>query len=151
MFHLHLLISSFPPWRNLSDPSRCYLFSIFKDNHIGHSVLQRFSLLIASIPYALVTLATGFDSPVLLVASSVLAGVAAALLWTAHGHLVTSMARVSEIGLYSGVFFGLFKLNGLVGNLLLGLLRMFQVERWLQFFILTVIAIFGTSLLLLIR
>jgi len=105
------------------------------------------SLIVASVPYGIFTLATGLTSTAFLIGSSIMVGFAAALLWIAHGHMVTQLAEKHELGFYSGIFFGLFKLNGLVGNLLLGLLRIFEVEVWLQFLVLMIISSMGTLLL----
>eukprot|EP01113_Clastostelium_recurvatum_P035722 TRINITY_DN5010_c0_g1_i5.p1 TRINITY_DN5010_c0_g1~~TRINITY_DN5010_c0_g1_i5.p1 ORF type:complete len:415 (+),score=81.28 TRINITY_DN5010_c0_g1_i5:161-1405(+) len=52
--------------------------------------------------------------PLYLVASA-LCGAGAAILWTAQGTLLTNSSTSSNIGFHSGLFFGIFQINSVVG------------------------------------
>ena len=56
------------------------------------------------------------DQLLLMIPSAILLGVGAAVLWTAQGSYLTLCANELNLGLYNGVFFFLFIMNQLVGN-----------------------------------
>jgi MFS family permease len=49
--------------------------------------------------------------------TAALLGMGAAVLWTAQGAFITSLARDQERGKYVGIFWGIFSASGIVGNL----------------------------------
>ena len=56
------------------------------------------------------------DQLLLMIPSAILLGVGAAVLWTAQGSYLTLCANELNLGMYNGVFFFLFIMNQLVGN-----------------------------------
>ncbi len=52
------------------------------------------------------------------------------------------------MGFYSGVFFALFQLSGIIGNLITAALLALKLEQWIIFIILFALALGGTFLLL---
>eukprot|EP01129_Flabellula_baltica_P005836 TRINITY_DN2140_c0_g1_i4.p1 TRINITY_DN2140_c0_g1~~TRINITY_DN2140_c0_g1_i4.p1 ORF type:complete len:331 (-),score=57.15 TRINITY_DN2140_c0_g1_i4:21-1013(-) len=54
-------------------------------------------------------------------------GVGAALLWSSVGAFVTNWSHPDDLGKNNGIFFGIFQVNLLIGNLLIGIL--FSVEN----------------------
>jgi len=109
-------------------------------------LLIRISIIVSSAPYALIVLAAGFSYSAPIIICAVFVGFGAALLWIAHGDLLTRCSRGKYMGLYSGVFFAIFQLSGIVGNLLVGVLSLIGVPLWLQYVTLFAIACVGVVL-----
>lgn len=108
----------------------------------------RRSLFFSSLFYPLFILAVVAHTPWILYAASLLLGVAASILWTAHGTSFSKAAGV-RVGFYTGLFFSLLSLGRAVTTFLTGL----AVERfpeWIIFSALAVLAGVGCVLLLLL-
>jgi len=128
-----------------------FFFAIF--NFFSPAVIDkigpRVSMIVGGIPYVLFVLASCFTNSIILIGSAVLLGLGAATLWTAHGEFLTQIAG-AEMGAFSGIFFGIFQMSGIIGNLLTGALMKMGVSIFWIFFILFCIAAVGVSMLLLL-
>lgn len=88
--------------------------------------------------------------------ASVLVGVAAAVLWTAQGNLLTINSTDSTIGRNSGLFWALLQLSLIFGNLYIyltwqGKPHISDKDRQTVFILLTVISLVGNFLFFLIQ
>jgi MFS family permease len=87
-----------------------------------------------------------------------LIGIGASILWTAQGAYISNCAALHEqahglpatstLGYFNGLFFSLFQVNQLVGNLLAALLFKADVSQRTIFIIMTTICAFGCFTLL---
>lgn len=88
--------------------------------------------------------------------ASVLVGIAAAVLWTAQGHVLATNSTDSTIGRNSGIFWALLQFSLFFGNLYIycawhGHVRITDKDRQTVFISLTVISLVGCFLFFLIR
>jgi MFS family permease len=77
----------------------------------------RRALLAATFAFVLFLLANLYPVLPLLIPASVLLGVGASVLWTAHGAYLSAHGDSSTFGLYSGIFFAIFMAHLVLGNL----------------------------------
>jgi len=83
---------------------------------------------------------------ILLILSSIVTGAAASVLWSSHGLFLTQVH--GDIGTNTGVFFGIFMTNSLIGNLSAGVLLQFEFDIHLVFGLFALVAILGFVVLL---
>jgi len=79
---------------------------------------EKTALIISSATYAFFVAANIHVIPALLLASSALLGLGASVLWTAQGAFLVRNSLSQDLGKNSGIFFGIFQTNQLIGNLL---------------------------------
>jgi len=79
------------------------------------------SLAIGASGYVLFIAANIQGIPVLLIIGAICNGFGAAVLWTSQGTYVTQWSRKEDLGKNSGIFFAIFQLNQLIGNLFTGI------------------------------
>jgi MFS family permease len=83
--------------------------------------------------------------------SAVIAGLAATLIWTAQGQLIVMYSSPATRGAAFGIFFALFRVSDVLGNLLLGLLRSTLNQSDSTLFVcFTGISLLGTAVLALL-
>lgn len=121
----------------------------------------RSTLIISSMTYAFFIAVNIKYHKWALYITAFLLGLGAALLWTAQGVYVTiatnkheqvnNLVSSSTRGLMNGMFFGLFQLHQVIGNLLVSFLFRLNFEQWIIFTIMTIIAGLGTLSLALLR
>jgi len=73
-----------------------------------------------------------------LIPGAAIIGFGAAVLWTAQGAFMAKCSTESTLGFHSGVFFGLFQLNAIIGNLMAALVLFLGKGISLVFWILFV-------------
>jgi len=118
-------------------------------------------LIAGAFTYALFVAANIHYVEGLLYASSALMGVGASVLWTAQGAYISNCAALHEqannlpatstLGYFNGLFFSLFQVNQLVGNLLAAILFKADVSQQTIFIVMTCICGFGVSTLFLLQ
>lgn len=113
----------------------------------------KFALLVAGVPYALYILSAAIPwyipSTIALLVMGFVCGLGSALYWVAHGDFMVRNARFmnkNRMGIFSGLFFSIFSLNGFCGNIINALLILWKVPQWLQFTILSIGAFIGVSI-----
>jgi len=79
-----------------------------------------------------------------LIPASVLIGWGASILWTAQGAYLAKNSTSKTMGYHSGVFFGLFMMNAVVGNLMAGTLVHFHGSTEVLVIVLFVIGVVAT-------
>lgn len=77
----------------------------------------RRALVIAMFTFFIFLLANLYPVFELLIPTSILLGVGASVLWTAHGAYLSAHGDSSTFGLYSGIFFAIFMAHLVLGNL----------------------------------
>jgi MFS family permease len=108
-------------------------------------------MLLSSVIYILYVLFSGFNFSFIILIFSVLLGFAASILWTAQGNYISNISSENKIGMNSGIFFGIFNLSIIFGNLIVGILFSFDMPLWITFLILFGIGFIGIVLLLFIK
>jgi len=113
----------------------------------------KYALILGGLPYPLFVISAGIPyvplAKALLLLNGAILGMGAALFWVAHGDFIVRNAKYKaspkqkRIGLFSGLFFSIFSLNGLFGNLLNGWMKWMGVVQWMLFGILGVLALAG--------
>jgi MFS family permease len=131
--------------------SLCVLYIFFAFSNLISPVVvsrlgPRMGLFLGAIPYAIFVLAACFTSDAALIITAGVLGIGAAILWTAHGTFLTQCAG-NDMGFYSGVFFGIFQMNGILGSLIAASLLQVGLDQFWTFFILFVIAVIGVIML----
>jgi len=79
------------------------------------------SLVIGATGYIMFIAANINGFPVFLIIGAIFNGFGAAILWTSQGTYVTQWSRKEDLGRNSGIFFAIFQLNQLIGNLFTGI------------------------------
>lgn len=100
--------------------------------------------------YVTYTLFAAFNWKWTIVISSILVGFAASILWTSQGDYITKIAG-KNMGLFSGVFFGLFFISLIFGNILVSTLLTFGLPTYVTFLILFGIGVLGVFILCFLR
>jgi MFS family permease len=116
------------------------------DNRIG----SRFAMILASLGYVLYVLSMSLGLWYVTMAASIVLGFSAACLWTSQGAFMVLIAE-KDVGLFTGIFFGIQQWSSIIGNLLSALLIGLKIPYWLIFCILGGIGLFGSLLLGLLR
>ncbi|EGC33987.1 hypothetical protein DICPUDRAFT_92306 [Dictyostelium purpureum] len=125
-----VLFTAFSPTQNLQTTlnksvgsyslSILYAFlsvSNFISPFVINSLGERLSLIVGALAYSVYIAANiKILEPTLFIAAGVL-GVGGAILWTAQGSFVIQCSTESTIGFNTGLFFALFQLNQVIGNL----------------------------------
>jgi hypothetical protein len=121
----------------------------------------RLTLILSSLTYVLFIAANIKFNVWALYISSFLLGLGAALLWIAQGVYVTlsinKYERANDLppsstgGFINGLFFGLFQINLIIGNLLASLLFHLKYPQWIIFTIMTAIAGCGSFTFIFLR
>jgi len=131
--------------------SLCVLYAFFAFTNLVSAVVvkklgSRTSLFIGAVPYCAFVLTAAFNSNIALIVVGAFVGIGAAILWTAHASFLSFNAG-EDMGFYSGLFFGIFQINGILGNVLTGALLNAGISQFYIFSILTVISIVGLVLI----
>ena len=110
---------------------------------------SKLSLIVGASPYCLFILSASFTNAQswLLITAAVLNGMGGAILWTSHGKYLIELAG-ADLGSSSGIFFGIFSLNGIIGNMLAGVLLLFRVSIFWTFFVLFCLAVVGILMMI---
>ncbi|KAN0029755.1 hypothetical protein ACTA71_007892 [Dictyostelium dimigraforme] len=125
-----VLFSAFSPTQNLQttinknigSDSLAVLYAFLSvTNFISPFVIlnlgERLSLIVGTLTYSAYIAANIKVLVPTLYASSVLLGIGGAVLWTAQGSFVIRCSTESTIGANTGLFFALFQVNQIIGNL----------------------------------
>jgi MFS transporter, NAG-T family, sugar:H+ symporter len=138
------------------------LYSVFMVTNIVSSAIvsrlgPKLALIFGSMTYVLYVAANIIYTPWSMYPAGFLLGVGAAVLWTAQGVYITrcsgyhevanDLPLKSSIGFFNGLFFSIFQVNQLLGNLLVALLFLQDVATNVIFIITSLIAASGTVLL----
>ena len=100
----------------------------------------KLSLIIGDLAYIPFIISSGFDSAAFSLIAAAVLGVGAGMLWAAHGVTLTSCSETkATLGLFSGIFLGLYQINQLFGNLSAALF-MGKIGQKLLFIIFGIIA-----------
>jgi MFS family permease len=109
--------------------------SLFIASPIANLLPPRFALLIGGAAYIPLTAANLYPRWATLIPAAVVLGCGAGVLWTAQGSYLTAAASnyarsknkepKSAMGLFTGIFFSIFQLTQVVGNLVAGCIFMF--------------------------
>jgi MFS family permease len=109
--------------------------SLFIAAPIANLLPPRFALLVGGAAYIPLTVANLFPAWATLIPAAVVLGCGAGILWTAQGSYLTAAASnyarsrnkepKSAMGLFTGIFFSIFQLTQVVGNLVAGCILMF--------------------------
>ena len=121
----------------------------------------RLTLIISSLTYVSFIASNIKYNVWTLYISSFFLGFGAALLWTAQGVYVTlsinkyeqvnGLPQSSTVGFINGIFFGLFQLHQIIGNLIVSILFRLKFHQWIIFTVMTAIAGCGTLGLVFLR
>eukprot|EP01027_Heterolobosea_sp_BB2_P005155 GEZU01007911.1.p1 GENE.GEZU01007911.1~~GEZU01007911.1.p1 ORF type:complete len:481 (+),score=140.46 GEZU01007911.1:134-1576(+) len=111
----------------------------------------RVCMFLGAIPYSLFVLSSVKYYTWTNYTASFLLGLGAATIWVAQGDYLTRCAGQGNIGLYSGIFFGIFQLNNIVGNALAAILQEFHVSDSVIFLTLFIISVVGVLMLIILR
>ncbi|CAF0759877.1 unnamed protein product [Rotaria sp. Silwood1] len=121
----------------------------------------RLTLILSSLTYVLFIACNIKYNKWTLYICAFLLGFGAALLWTAQGVYVTistnkheqinNLIPSSTRGFMNGIFFGLFQLHQIIGNLLVSFLFHLNFDQWIIFTIMTSIAGLGMLSLIFLR
>ncbi|KAK5583580.1 hypothetical protein RB653_005177 [Dictyostelium firmibasis] len=125
-----ILFSAFSPTQelqttvnqNLGSDSLAVLYAFLSiTNFISPFVIlklgERLSLIVGTLTYSAYIAANIKVITPTLYGASVLLGIGGAILWTAQGSFVIQCSTESTIGANTGLFFALFQVNQIVGNL----------------------------------
>jgi len=96
----------------------CFAFSNFFANTVVKKLGERISLTLGGFCYVSFLAAHLYPQPYTLIPTAALLGFGAAILWTAQGSYLAKNSDDATLGFHSGVFFGLFFVNAIVGNLM---------------------------------
>ncbi|KAL9644934.1 hypothetical protein ABK040_004428 [Willaertia magna] len=141
-----------------------FSFSNFLAPAICKFLSDKWTLFIGALCYSFFVFSAAFDSDWLLYSSAVVNGFGAAILWTAQGSLLTKSANYNQLvasknyddnnsttnekkkggevmGFFSGLFFAIYQLNFIIGNLLTGALINAGISNFWIFTILGIIAL----------
>eukprot|EP01119_Soliformovum_irregulare_P008653 TRINITY_DN2175_c0_g1_i1.p1 TRINITY_DN2175_c0_g1~~TRINITY_DN2175_c0_g1_i1.p1 ORF type:complete len:417 (-),score=72.33 TRINITY_DN2175_c0_g1_i1:19-1245(-) len=120
--------------------SVCNLFA----NVIVQRVGEKLCLVIGAATYVAYLGANLYPRMYTLIPASVLIGWGASILWTAQGSYLAKNSTNETMGFHSGVFFGLFMLNAVIGNLMAGTLTYFHESTTVLVWILFAIGVIAT-------
>jgi len=154
-----VLFSAFSPTQNLETTLNADLgflslsilygflsLSNFISPMVINKIGQKFSLIIGTLAYVLYIAANiKVTAPTLCIASAIL-GVGGAILWNAQGAFVIRCSTEKTLGLNTGIFFALFQINQVIGNLGTGVLINHGLSIFVLFIILSAVcasSIFG--------
>eukprot|EP01080_Neovahlkampfia_damariscottae_P006880 gene6880-11042_t len=132
------------------------LYFIFSLSNFFSPTIEKFvgskiCMIAGSLVYILYVLFAGFNFAWLLIVFSIFLGFAASILWTAQGNYISSVSSEDKLGFNSGLFFGLFFLSIIFGNLIVGVLFSFDIPLWMTFLILFCIGLVGIVMLFFIK
>jgi MFS family permease len=108
-------------------------------------------MIIGAVPYVVFVLAVVLKNAILNIISSVFLGIGGALLWNAHGEMMSRCAEDKDMGFFSGIFFSILSVNGMLGNGVIGIMLSLGISRVWSFGALFFVAAIGVFLLLLVR
>ncbi|KAF2071472.1 hypothetical protein CYY_007206 [Polysphondylium violaceum] len=111
---------------------------------------EKISLIIGTLAYVLYIAANIKVTPETLCIASGILGIGGAILWTAQGSFVIRCSTEKTLGLHTGIFFALFQVNQIIGNLGTGVLLNHGLNLSILFIILSAVcasSIFGFLLL----
>jgi len=112
---------------------------------------EKVSLLIGAACYCVYIAANIVVTEPTLLGASAIIGFGAAILWTAQGSVVIHSAPADKLGVYNGLFFGIFQWAQVIGNLLAGVLISKGTNNKVLFLILTVVGSSSLLLFLLVK
>jgi len=139
--------------------------SLFIATPIANLLPPRFALLVGGAAYIPLTAANLYPSWGTLIPAAVVLGCGAGILWSAQGAYLTAAASnyarsknkepKSAMGLFTGIFFCIFQLTQVVGNLVAGCIFMFGGDsedeaRNILFYMFLGVAALGVLLFLLL-
>ncbi|ELR13602.1 uncharacterized protein ACA1_037740 [Acanthamoeba castellanii str. Neff] len=137
--------------------------SLFIASPIANLLPPRFALLVGGAAYIPLTAANLYPAWGTLIPAAVVLGCGAGVLWTAQGSYLTAAASnyarsqnkesKSAMGLFTGIFFCIFQLTQVVGNLVAGCIFMYggsnqDQARDILFYIFLGVAVVGVLLFL---
>jgi len=131
-------------FRSLSILYLVFAPSNFISPYVVQLIGEKFALIFGAACYC-VYIAANIEVVVpLLLGASAIIGFGAAVLWTAQGSVVLHSAPPAKLGVYNGLFFGIFQWAQVIGNLLAGILLTGGTNPSKLFLILTIVG--ATSL-----
>eukprot|EP01028_Stygiella_incarcerata_P001499 TRINITY_DN1264_c0_g1_i2.p1 TRINITY_DN1264_c0_g1~~TRINITY_DN1264_c0_g1_i2.p1 ORF type:complete len:318 (+),score=60.65 TRINITY_DN1264_c0_g1_i2:164-1117(+) len=116
---------------------------------LEHKFGPRAAIIFGAWCYVSLVAACIHPTPMTLVAASAVVGFGAGVLWTGQGHYLTLSSTPETSGFYSGLFWSIFQMNMIIGNILVGVLFSEGESNSSVFFILTLVACAGCLLLFL--
>mmetsp|Transcript_4255 Transcript_4255/g.11895 ORF Transcript_4255/g.11895 Transcript_4255/m.11895 type:complete len:479 (+) Transcript_4255:50-1486(+) len=105
------------------------LSSILVANTLASKLGTRWSLVLGSACYVFFIGANVKVIPPVLIVTSALTGFGASILWTAQGAYLADNSDASNSGLHSGVFWAIFQVQGIVGNMAAQFLLNLETSR----------------------
>ncbi|KAJ4458818.1 hypothetical protein PAPYR_5338 [Paratrimastix pyriformis] len=108
--------------------------------HLTELVGPRLSIFLGSLPFLFFSVASIFKEQYLVLPSSILLGLGASIIWCGQGkYLYAICPDPARLGLYTGTFFFCFAASGVVGNLLMTIIRGQLKNDQLSFIVLSAI------------
>lgn len=136
----------------------CFTLANFVSSFIVSSLGSKMCLILGSFTYVLFVAANIVYVELLLYLSSGLLGLGASVLWTAQGAYISNCSALHEqqlglptsstLGFFNGLFFSIFQVNQLLGNLLAAALFKADVSTGTIFIVMTAICAVGALTLL---
>ncbi|KAJ3433075.1 et translation product-related [Anaeramoeba flamelloides] len=108
----------------------------------------KLSMVIGAIFYVLYIISNIWFVPFFYYLASGLLGLGASLLWSGNGAYIVQVSEKEQLGLVSGVFWGMFQCNQIFGNLLAAIIINAGKSNSVLFTILTCVGAFGWVFLL---
>eukprot|EP01133_Synstelium_polycarpum_P015014 gene15014-17756_t len=154
-----LVFSAFSPTQNLETSlhgnlgftSLSVLYAVLAvSNFISPLIVikmgEKYALILGTLTYTAFIAANIKGTAVTLYIGSAIIGFGAAVLWTAEGAFVIRCSTEKTLGFHTGLFFAIFQLNQITGNIPVGAMIKDNVADSLIFIILTVVC--GSSIIL---
>ena len=136
----------------------CFTAANFISSFVVSSLGSKLCLILGSLTYVLFVAANIVYVELLLYLSSGLLGLGASVLWTAQGAYISNCSALHEqtlglppsstLGFFNGLFFSIFQVNQLLGNLLAAALFKADVSTGTIFIVMTAICASGALTLL---
>ncbi|KYQ90736.1 hypothetical protein DLAC_09373 [Tieghemostelium lacteum] len=148
-----ILFSAFAPTQNLETTvnqdlgflSLSILYGFLSFSNIISPLIviklgEKWALILSTLTYILYIAANIKVTSVTLCLAAAILGVGGAVLWTAQGSWVIRCSTVDTLGFHTGLFFALFQMDQLIGNLGAGVLITSGLSDTTLFLILTIVA-----------
>jgi len=142
--------------KNLGLWSLSVLYFVFSfSNLFAGAIVQKLgeklSLFFGALGYVIFLAANVYPTFYTLIPGAAVIGLGAAVLWTAQGSFMAKCSTEETLGFHSGVFFGLFQMNAVIGNLLAALLLHLGKSVHVVFIVLLICGVAADLLLLLLK
>jgi MFS family permease len=121
-----------------------FAFSNFFAPSIVMKIGEKWSIILGSLAYVLYIAANIHPMLATHIIAGALNGLGAAIIWTAQGSYLIKCSSEETVGAFSGIFFGIFQFNQIIGNFSAGfLLDKLSISTFYLFIILTAVGGFS--------